>query len=89
MTKTNIAQLKQGDIVSYYGGLFQVTEAPRESQGHRPQAAHLTTAHGPTNCAVVKAVCVEGEVPGYFKPGTPWTFQGTVGGLHAVYHAIH
>ena len=88
MNATNIAQLKQGDIVSYHGGKFEVTASPRESQGHRPQSAHLTTAPGPTNCAVVSAVCIEGEVPGYFKPGSPWTFQGTVGGLFAVQHSI-
>lgn len=85
---TNIAQLKQGDIVMYYGGKFKVIGSPRESQGHRPQSARLTTAFGPTNCAVVDAVCIDGEVEGYFKPGSPWTFQGTVGGLFAVAHLV-
>lgn len=88
MTITNISQLRKGNIVQYYGGSFEITAEPRESQSHRPQSAHLTTAQGPTNCAVVDAVCIDGEVPGYFKPGTPWTFQGTVGGLFAVSHAV-
>lgn len=87
-TQKNIAQLVKGDIVFYYGGEFEVTEDPRESQSHRPQSAHLTIAMGPTNCAVVGAVCLGGEVPGYFKPGTPWVFQGTVGGLFAVSHPV-
>jgi hypothetical protein len=88
MKNVNIAALAVGDIVHYYGGAFEVTAAPRESSSHRPQSAHLTTAAGPANCAVVDAVCIEGEVPGYFGPGTPWTFQGTVGGLWAVSHQI-
>lgn len=83
-TFKNIAQLVVGDIVWNYGGKFQVTAAPRSSTGHRPMSARLTPAPGPANCAVVETVCVEGEVPGYFKPGTPWNLQGTVGGLFAV-----
>jgi hypothetical protein len=88
MTHINIAQLKQGDLVSYHGGLFKVTASPFESQGHRPQSAHLTTAAGPANCAVVESVCISGEVHGYFKPGTTWNFQGTVGGVSAVSYAV-
>lgn len=83
-TLKNIAQLVVGDIVWNHGGKFQVTATPRSSTSHRPMSAHLTQAHGPSNCAVVEAVCIEGEVPGYFRPGTPWTLQGTVGGLFAV-----
>lgn len=88
MQKVNIAALTKGDIVHYYGGTFEVIAEPRESQVHRPKSAHLTTAAGPTNCAVVEAVCIDGEVPGYFKAGTPWNFQGTVGGIFAVYHSV-
>jgi hypothetical protein len=84
----NIAQLVVGDIVWNHGGQFKVTVAPRSSISHRPQSAHLTVAPGPSNCAVVESVCVGGEVPGYFKPGTPWTLQGTVGGLFAVSYQL-
>lgn len=75
-TRKTPPQLKAGDVVHYYGGTFRVTEDARESQGHRPQVAHLTTGHGPSDCGVAKAVCLTGEVPGYFKPGSDWTFQG-------------
>lgn len=88
MTRTNVSQLKQGDIVSYYGGLFKVTAAPYESQCHRPKTAHLTTGAGPANCAVAESVCISGEVEGYFRPGTPWNFQGTVGGVSAVSYSV-
>jgi len=87
-TIKNISQLDIGDIVHQHGGTFRVTAAPRESICHRPQAAHLTVAQGPSNCAVVEAVCTGGEVPGYFRAGTPWTLQGTVGGLFAVTHQV-
>lgn len=87
-TNVNIAQLQVGQVVAYYGGLFQVTEPARDSQGHRPKGSNGETAHGPANCAVVKAVCIAGEVKGYFKQGTDWTFQGTVGGPFAVQHSV-
>jgi hypothetical protein len=74
--KKRIHDLKVGDVVTAHGGKFRVTENARESQGHRPQAAHLTTAHGPCDCAVAKAVCIEGRIQGYFAPGSTWTFQG-------------
>jgi hypothetical protein len=74
--KKRIHDLKVGDVVAEHGGKFRVTESARESQGHRPQAAHLTTAHGPCDCAVAKAVCIEGRIQGYFAPGSTWTFQG-------------
>lgn len=70
------SQLKAGDLVRAHGGLFRITTDARESHGHRPMAAHLVQAHGPSDCAVAKSVCVEGEVSGYFKPGSDWTFQG-------------
>ena len=68
--------LKTGDIVIAHGGKFRVTADPRESQGHRPRAGHLEIAHGPCDCVVVKAECIEGGVPGYFWVGSDWTFQG-------------
>jgi hypothetical protein len=74
--KKRIHDLKAGDVVAAHGGKFRVTEGARESQGHRPQAAHLITAHGPCDCAVAKAVCIEGRIQGYFAPGSTWTFQG-------------
>lgn len=79
MTTTTIkttAQLKAGDLVHAHGGVFLITVDARESYGHRPMAAHLVQAHGPSDCAVAKSVCVEGEVSGYFKPGSEWSFQG-------------
>ncbi len=66
-TRKTPAQMNVGDVVSFYGGTFKVTHAPVESQGHRPKDAHLTTGHGPSDCASTMAVCVTGEIPGYFK----------------------
>lgn len=68
--------LKTGDVVHFHGGTFKVIEDARESQCHRPMDARLTTGHGPSDCGVAKAVCLTGEAPGYFKPGSEWTFQG-------------
>lgn len=76
LIRKNPAHLKAGDIVVAHGGKFRITSDARESLGHRPMAAHLQQAHGPSNCAVAKAVCLEGEVQGYFWPGSEWTFQG-------------
>lgn len=75
-----IADLKAGELVLDCGGVFRVLEDARESQGHRPTIWHARTGHasipGPSNCAVAASECVAGEVPGYFKPGSPWTLQG-------------
>jgi len=68
--------LKTGDIVLAHGGKFRVTADPRESQGHRPRSGNIEVAQGPSACVVVKAECIEGEVQGYFRPGSEWTFQG-------------
>lgn len=76
MKTKHIHELKIGDIVHAYGGLFRIVEDARESVWHRPQSAHLTTAHGPSDTARAKSVCVKGTVPGYFSPGSEWTFQG-------------
>ena len=75
MLKT-ISEFKVGDIVNYYGGKFEIVSDARESQGHRPMVAHLVQAEGPSDCAIAEAVCISGEVQGYFKPGADWTFQG-------------
>ena len=74
--KKRIHDLKVGDVVAAHGGKFRVTERARESQGHRPQQGHLEVAHGPCDCAVVKAECIEGRIQGYFGPGSTWIFQG-------------
>lgn len=76
LIRTRIADLKIGDIVHANGGKFRVIENARESVSHRPMAAHLVQADGPSDCAVAKSVCIEGEVRGYFKPEYEWTFQG-------------
>ena len=72
-----IHEFKRGDIVHWYGADFEVTEDARESQSHRPQAAHLVTAQGPCDVAVAPSVCIGGsETQGYIMHGRPWTFQG-------------
>lgn len=71
-----IHELKAGDIVHAHGGRFRVTADACESNGHRPQSAHLEVAHGPSACAWAPAVCVDGETKGYFWPGSDWRFQG-------------
>jgi len=76
--KKRIHDLKVGDVVRAHGGVFCVIENAHESQGHRPQAAHLETAHGPSDCAVARAICIEGRIPGYFAPGSVRTFQGNL-----------
>lgn len=73
-----IKDLKAGDVVEAHGGRFFVIEDARESQAHRPQAGHIMTAHGPSDCAVARSICMDGEVSGYFWPGSTWTFQGNL-----------
>ena len=73
-----IKDLKAGDVVDAHGGRFFVIKDARESQGYRPQAGHLMTAHGPSECAVARSICMDGEVSGYFWPGSTWTFQGNL-----------
>lgn len=84
----NVARLQAGDVISFYGGRFLVIEDSRELQSYRPESAHLTIAPGPCNGAIARSVCVEGSVPGYFKPGTEWVFQGTYAGTFAVNYAV-
>lgn len=69
-------QLRPGHIVRFHGGRFQVTTAPRESCAHRPEGYWPEAGVGPSDCVSVESICLEGEVPGYFKPGSTWRFQG-------------
>lgn len=75
ITKT-AHELRKGDIVRFYGGRFEVVTNPRESSAHRPEGYWPHAGIGPSDCVASKAVCLEGEVPGYFKPGSEWSFQG-------------
>lgn len=75
-TRKRIADLKAGDVVLRHGARFLVEQDAQESGSHRPQAEHLVQAHGPSCVAWAPARCIEGELHGYFKPGTPWPFQG-------------
>lgn len=74
--KKYIHEFKVGDLVKAHGGVFRITKNARYSTWHTPKSGHLQTADGPSDCAVAESVCVQGEFPGYFKPGTEWTFQG-------------
>ena len=73
-----IKDLKAGDIVCYLGARFRILHDAKESQAHRPQSSHLTTAHGPSECAWALGEWIEGEtITGYFGPSeSPWNFQG-------------
>ena len=81
--KKHVHELKAGDLVQAHGGVFQVTADARESQAHRPKywsgssssGGHITLP-GASDCAYAPAVCIEGNIPGYFKPGSAWDFQG-------------
>jgi hypothetical protein len=87
--KKYISEFKAGDLVAAHGGLFKITQDAKESQAHRPTYWNSTSGHvtlpGPCDCAYAPAVCIEGSVPGYFKPGSAWDFQGNFkGGKHTV-----
>lgn len=58
----SVPQLKAGDIVCMYGGRFQIVE-DAYTRDH-------WQAHG------CNGTCLEGEVKGYFSPGSTWWFQG-------------
>lgn len=75
-TPIRIADLKVGDLVEDHGGVFRVTEEPFDSIGHSKWTDAEGWPVGPAGVAVAPAECVEGEIPGYFKPGSSWTFQG-------------
>ena len=69
-------ELRKGDIVRMHGGRFEVIADPRESSGHRPEGYWPNPGVGPSDCVVAPGICLEGEVSGYFKPGSEWNFQG-------------
>jgi hypothetical protein len=72
-----IKDFKTGDVVCYLGARFRIMDDAKESQAHRPQSGHLTTAHGPSDCAWAIGEWIEGEtIPGYFGPSDNWKFQG-------------
>lgn len=70
ITKT-VPQLKKGDIVLNYGGRFECLE-----DAHAVPPGHGFGQVGPIDCAVSAAICLSGEVEGYFQPGSDWIFQG-------------
>lgn len=69
-------QLRKGDIVHNAGGRFEIVSDLRESSCHRPEGYWPADGVGPSACVSAMGVCLEGEVPGYFKPGAEWSFQG-------------
>lgn len=71
LIRVTVPQLLAGDIVHQHGGQFLVLTAARASRSHLPQ-----DGVGPSDCAVAEAVCIAGQVPGYFKPGDSWSLQG-------------
>ena len=74
-----IHQFIKGDIVHFYGARFEVLENARESQSHRPSVWPIGIQHGPCDCAVALARCIDGqETPGYIGHGKEWTFQGNL-----------
>jgi len=87
--KKYIHEFKAGDLVAAHGGVFRIIQAAKESQAHRPDywtsdKGRITLA-GPCDCAYAPAICIEGSVPGYFKPGSAWDFQGNFkGGKYTV-----
>lgn len=83
-TRKNAHQLRKGDIVQMAGGRFEVTADPRESQVHRPDGYWPGEGVGPSCCVSSPSVCLEGCVPGYFKPGSEWDFQGNTLAVFAV-----
>lgn len=64
MKKTS--ELIIGDKVKISCGIMEVLEMPRK--------AGKVNIYGQTY--IVKSVCINGIVPGYFKPGSFWTIQG-------------
>lgn len=72
-------QLKAGDIVQAHGGLFKVIENAHEVAWHSPKYWDSAKGHvelpGASDCAAANAICIQGEFPGYFKPGSEWVFK--------------
>lgn len=83
-TTKNTHQLRIGNIVHMSGGRFEITTTLRESNSHRPDGYWPAEGVGPSDCVTCVGVCLEGEVPGYFKPGTEWNFQGNTRATWAV-----
>jgi hypothetical protein len=75
-TPCHIADLRVGDLVHAHGALFRVTQQPFDSIGHAPEDPATGWPMGPSGVAVARAICLEGTTPGYFWPGSDWTFQG-------------
>lgn len=77
--KKFIYNLKAGDLVKAHGGVFKVIEDAHEVAWHRPKYWNSATGSvelmGPSDCAAAAAICIEGEFPGYFKPGSEWVFK--------------
>ena len=69
--RITVPELKKGMIVRQHGGRFEVLEDARYSAAHVPY-----TGVGPSGCAVAASVCIEGEEPGFFSPGSSWGMQG-------------
>lgn len=79
MTSKYIHQLKAGDLVRAHGGVFKVIEDAKPSLSHHTRdhtGGQFRQLPEAPDCAYAIAVCLEGEIPGYFKPGSDWTFQG-------------
>lgn len=75
--RKNTHQIRKGDIIVQYGGRFECIAEPRLSNSHLPQDAYWPADPiGPSDCLVIEAVCIEGEMKGYFKPGSTFTIQG-------------
>jgi hypothetical protein len=77
-------QLRTGDLVHFHGSVFRIANDPVESQAHRPEGYWPAAGVGPSDCTHCKGICLEGEVPGYFKPGAEWSFQGNTRARFAV-----
>lgn len=75
LIEKTVLQLKKGDVVRFDNGLFEVTESAEQ---RRPYHGPFDSEFGPWPFVVAKAVCLEGHVPGYYKPGSEWTFQGNI-----------
>lgn len=76
MYKT-IPQFKSGDVVHFNGSRFLIRENAHESQAHRPQAGHLETAAGPSDCAYAVGDWLDGEFRGFVGHEKYWIFQGS------------
>lgn len=70
MQVKSVPQLRQGDIVKFYGGRFLILE---DAFQHRPEGAHGCSGR-----------CLEGEIEGYFFPGSLWWFQGNELSAHSI-----